>query len=366
MIHIEKYSAANKISKRWVQELINRNIIASEKINGKRYIIAPPEIKSDASNLLPPEKFKSEIRTYVGKCGKLYIREALKRIKEYEQATGIKIKGLSGRTLYGIAEGKRSVYHKLRKDSGTARNPILAATKDKIEAMAGHLYMKLGEQNYRFVTTWIQELARANESLYEIAAIPQPTLYRYVRNFLAPYKSVWDFANDHKTFLKGLAKVQGAFTDDIEFMDYIAFDDRKADVAGSWYYNDAKQKWELRKVWYWIAIEMLTMMPVGWVILPREPNSEDVVNVLVQSMLKVGLPKKGYLFDNGIGYSERLCNFTGKVKLQCSGSGYFENEYLPVAAYEPTHKSNIELFNRHIKKSLMYGIRIMWADRVMK
>lgn len=352
MMHIKEYCRINSISRRHLKRLIDKGTIPSNKINGQRYIIVPPSVDISNPSSQSPATFKAEIREYVGKCGKLYIKEALKRIREYEQATGIKVKGLSGRTLYGIAEGKRPVHHKLRKDSGTARNQLLAASKDKIEAMAGNLYIKLGEKNYRFVTTRIQELARDNESLYEIAAIPQPTLYRFVRNYLSPYESVWDFANDHKTFLKGLSKVQGAFTDDIEFMDYIAFDDRKADVAGSWYYNDAKQKWELRKVWYWIAIEMLTMMPVGWVVLPREPNSEDVINVLVQSMLKVGLPKKGYLFDNGIGYSERLCKFTHKVKLQCSGSGYFEKEYLPVAAYEPTHKSNIELFNRHIKKEL--------------
>lgn len=351
MIHINDYCEKNKISRRWVKELINRNQIPSEKINGQRYIIAPPQVKSsETSEYLTAEKFKSEIREFVAKCGKLYIKEALKRISEYENATGCKIKGLSGRTLYGIAEGKRSIYHRKRKDSGTVRNPNLATAKEKIEAIAGKLYMQLGEQNYRFVTTRIQELARQNESLYEVAAIPQPTLYRYVKNYLSQYKNVWDYANNHKAFLKSLPKIQGAFTDDIEFMDYIAFDDRKADVAGSWYWNEVKAKWELRKVWYWIAIEMLTMMPVGWVILPREPNSEDVINVLIQSMLKVGLPKKGYLFDNGIGYSERVQTFMNRVKLQSAGSEYFSRDYMPVAPYEPTHKSNIELFNRHIKK----------------
>lgn len=353
MIHIDDYCDANGVSRRWVKELINRNQILSAKINGLRYIITPPPVKTaDTSDLLPPGKFKAEIRKYVSKVGKLYIKDALKRISEYEKVTGQKIKGLSARTLYGIAEGKRTVYHSKRKDSGTVRNPNLSLTKEKIEAMAGKLFMQLGEKNFRFVTTRIQELAKQNESLYEVAAIPQPTLYRYIKNYLSPYKNVWDYANNHKAFLKSLPKVQGAFTDDIEFMDYIAFDDRKADVAGSWYWNEVKSKWELRKVWYWIAIEMLTMMPIGWVILPREPNSEDVINVLIQSMLKVGLPKKGYLFDNGIGYSERVQTFMSRVKLQSAGSGYFSRDYMPVTPYEPTHKSNIELFNRHIKKEL--------------
>ena len=353
MIHIEDYCKVKGITRRWVKELINRNVIPSEKINGQRYIIVPPSVRTaEESGFPPPEKFKAGIREFIGRVGKLYIKEALKRISEYETATGNKIKGLSGRTLYGIAEGKRAVYHRKRKDFGTVRNPNLATAKEKIEAMAGKLFMQLGEKNFRFVTTRIQELARENESLYEVAAIPQPTLYRYVRNYLTPYNNVWDYANNHKAFLKSLPKVQGAFTDDIEFMDYIAFDDRKADVAGSWYWNEVKSKWELRKVWYWIAIEMLTMMPVGWVILPREPNSEDVINVLIQSMLKVGLPKKGYLFDNGIGYSERVQFFMSRIKLQSAGSGYFSRDYMPVAPYEPTHKSNIELFNRHIKKEL--------------
>lgn len=351
MMHIEDYCEANKVTRQWVKELINRNVLPSEKINGQRYIICPPAVSNtDTSEFLSPDKFKAEIRSFVGKAGKLYVREALKRISDYEKATGCKIKGLSGRTLYGIAEGKRSVYQKKRKDSGIVRNPNMVKAQQRIEAIAGNLFIKLGERNSRFVTTRIQELAQKHEDLYEIAAIPQPTLYRCVNNYLKQYKDVWEYANAHKKFQNGLLKVQGAFTDSIEFMDYIAFDDRKADVAGSWYWNEIKGKMELRKVWYWIAIEMLTMMPVGWVILPREPNSEDVINVLIQSMLKVGLPKKGYLYDNGIGNSVRVQDFMSRVKLQSSGSEYFVNDFVPVAPYEPTHKSNIELFNRHIKK----------------
>ncbi len=349
MIHIDEYCSIYNISRQHVKKHIDRGILPSEKINGQRYIIVLP---ADTPSTLSPEKFKAEIRSFVQMAGKSYIPKALKKINDYEKSIGKKISGLSQRALYRIANNQQSVYHKIRADKGKVINPNLAAAKEKIEAMAGHLFIKLGEKNYRFVTTRIQELARENESLYEIAAIPQTTLYRFISNYLKPYSSVWDYCNDHKQFLKDLPKVQGAFTDDIEFMDYIAFDDRKADIAGSWYWNEVKNKWELRKVWYWIAIEMLTMMPVGWVVLPREPNSDDVINVLQQSMANVGLPKKGYLFDNGIGNSERVQTFMEHIQKAASGSEYFTKDFKPVAPYEPTHKSNIELFNRHIKKEL--------------
>lgn len=352
MKHIKEYCSINGISRRWVKELVNRGQLPSEKINGQRYIICPPSVSTaDASDLLPPDKFKEEIRTFVGKAGKLYIREALRRISDYEKATGCKIKGLSGRTLYGIAEGKRSVYHRKRKDSGTIRNENLSTAKEKIEAMTAKLYMDLGQPNIRFIVTRLQEIARTTESLYEIAAIPQPTLYRYVSQWIKnnDFDKCYEYYNQHKSFLKRLPKVTGSFSDDINFMDYIAFDDRKGDVAGSLYYDEVTGKTKLRKVWYWIAIEMLTMKPVGWVILPREPNSDDVINVLIQSMMNVGLPKKGYLFDNGIGNSGKVQSFMSRIKTLAAGSEYLEKDFIPVAPYEPTHKANIERFNRFIK-----------------
>ena len=184
MMHIEEYCRINNITRRWVKELINRNQISSEKINGKRYIICPPPVNStDTSNLLPPDKFKAEIRTYVQRAGKLYIKTALKRISEYELATGTKICGLSGRTLYGIAEGKRAVYHRKRKDTGKARNSNLAAAREKIEAIAGHWFIKLGEKNPRYITTLLQERASHYKSLYQLVAIPHPKHFRYVINY---------------------------------------------------------------------------------------------------------------------------------------------------------------------------------------
>lgn len=349
MMHIDEYSSAYNISRRQVERLIDSNQLPSTKINGQRFIITPPP--ADAPDI-EVDKFKEEIRTYVKTAGKQYVKVALKRIKEYERATGKSIRGLSNKVLYKIAAGHMPVFHKKRCDAGTVKNNNLLMSKEKVEAIAAKLYVECGEPNTKFVTTRIQEMAREEKSLYEVAAIPQTTLYAHLRKFIASndLKSCWLYCNRHKDFLKRLPTVQGAFTDRNEFMDYIAFDDRKADVAGSWYFDEVSNKWKMRKVWYWIAIEMLTMMPLGWVILPREPNSEDVIKVLLQTMLQAGLPKKGYLFDNGIGNSVRVQKFMERVKMQSAGSGYFTRDFVPVAPYEPTHKSNIELFNRHIKK----------------
>lgn len=348
MIHIEEYCENNSVSRRWVKELINRGQLASTKLNGQRYIIVPPSASTPG---MDAEKFKDEIRLYVSKGGKPYVQEALKKIAEFEKATGTKIRGLSDKVLYKIASGKATAFRKKRCDTGTARNSNLILGAEKVNAIAAKLYMDCGEPNVRFITTRITELAQRHELLYEIAAIPFPTLYRHIANWIKAndYNTSWEYYNRHKDFLKRLPKVHGAFTDNIEFMDYIAFDDRKADVAGSWYHDPVDNKMKLRKVWYWLAIEMKTMMPLGWVIMPREPNSDDVIDVLIQTMLQAGLPKKGYLFDNGIGYSERVVKFMERVQLQSSGSGYFTNTFKPVAPYEPTHKANVERFFRFIK-----------------
>jgi len=346
MMHIEDYCAANGVTRQWVKELVNRGELPSAKINGQRYIITPPRIDVPA---IDPKKFRDEIRSYVAEAGKPYVKEALRRVAEYEKAHGIKLKGLSNKVLYKIADNKLSVHHKKRKDSGTTRNDNLLKACNKAKAIAAKLHLECGQKNVRFVVTRLHELAQRNESLYDIAAVPYATLYRFIDNFLKDLSSSWDYHNRHKDFLKRFPTVQGAFTDNIEFMDYIAFDDRKADVAGSWWIDPVDGKRKLRKVWYWTAVEMLTWMPVGYVILHREPNSEDVINVLLQSMLQYGLPKKGYLFDNGIGYSERVQKFMERVKLQSAGSGYFTDDFIPRAAYEPTQKANIERFNRLLK-----------------
>lgn len=348
MMHIEEYCAHNNLSRRQVERRIAADILSTTKLNGQRYIIVPPSVNAPD---MDPQKFKEEIRSYVLRAGTGYVKEALKKIAEFERATGTKIRGLSDKVLYKIASGKATAFRKKRCDTDTARNSNLVIAKEKIEAIAAKLYIDCGEPNVRFITTRIIELAERHEMLYEIAAIPHSTLYRYISKWIDhnDFKKSWEYYNRHKDFLKRLPKVHGAFTDNIEFMDYIAFDDRKADVAGSWWFDKVDNKWKLRKVWYWLAIEMHTMMPVGWVIMPREPDSDDVINVLIQSMLSVGLPNKGYLFDNGVGYSERVVKFMERVKLQSSGSGYFTNDFKPVAPYEPTHKANVERFFRFIK-----------------
>lgn len=357
MIHIEDYCQTNSMSRRHVKRLVDKGVLNSTKLNGRRYIVFPPS--ADAGSFGNPEQFKKEIRSYVERAGKGYIKEALKRVEEFEKKTGRKLKGLSAKVLYKIAAGKATVHHKQRSDAGSTRNSNLELSREKVQAIAAKLYMDAGEPSVRFITTRIMELAQRNEQLYEVAAVPPSTLYRYVSNFIKDndYDDCWKYYNRHKEFLKKLPTVQGAFTDNIGFMDYIAFDDRKADVAGSYWLDPVDGKMKLRKVWYWIAIEMLTMMPVGWVILPREPNSEDVISVLLQSMLQYGLPKKGYLFDNGIGYSERVQKFMERVKLQSAGSGYFTQPFKPVAPYEPTHKANIERFNRFIKSEHDAGFK---------
>lgn len=348
MMHIDEYVENNNISRRWVEKLISRGQLASTKLNGQRYIIVPPSASTPG---MDAEKFKDEIRLYVSKGGKPYVCEALKKIAEFEKATGTKIRGLSDKVLYKIAAGKTTAFRKKRCDTGTARNSNLILGSEKVNAIAAKLYMECGQKNVRFVVTRLLELAERNESLYEIASIPFSTLYRNINRFIGVngFKGCYDYYNRHKDFLKQFPSVQGAFTDNIEFMDYIAFDDKKSDVSGSWWMDPLDGKMKLRKVWKWLAIEMLTQRPLGWVILPREPNSDDVINVLIQTMLQYGLPKKGYLFDNGIGYSDRVIKFMERVKLQSAGSGYFTNTFKPVAPYEPTHKANVERFFRYLK-----------------
>lgn len=283
-------------------------------------------------------------------------REAIEQITA--MYNGNLPKGLSIKSIYRKWHNRLHLNQpKTRADRGNPRNKLLAEKKDIIINNFLKLYYIIGQPNCMFAVKRLQEIARQTEELYEIAAIPRMTLYKFCRQYLINNNIIqsWNYANQRGKFEK--LSVIGAFTNDIEFMDWYAMDDRKADISGVLVWDEVKKEWKTKTVFYWIIIEMKTMMPVGWVIKPDALNAQDVINALNLAFMTYGLPKKGILFDNGIGYSSQVQSYIARIKQLYAGSGYFTEQFRPGPAYMPTYKANIERFNKFLKDEFDLNFR---------
>lgn len=333
---IQEYCSRNGIGKTTAYRHAKKGIIIIK--NGK---VIFPDVKPDPNTII------IEAGT---------AREAIEQITA--MYNGNLPKGLSVKSIYRKWHNRHQLNQpKIRADRGNPRNKLLADKKDQIINTFLHLYYKIGQPNCMFVVKRLQEIARQTEELYEIAAIPQITLYKFCRQYLIDNNLLnsWNYINRRGRFKQ--LSITGAFTDDIEFMDYYAMDDRKADISGVLVWDEVKKEWKTKTVFYWIIIEMKSMMPVGWVIKPDALNAQDVINALNQAFLSYGLPKKGILFDNGIGYSSQVQSFITRLKQLYAGSGYFTKAYSPGPAYMPTYKANIERFNKFLKDEFDLNFR---------
>jgi len=333
---IKEYCNRYGISRRTAYYYAQRGII-----NINNGIVTIPEVLPDPINIIIEAEYPSEA---INQLTAMY--------------EGNLPKGFSKKSIYRKWHKRHKLNQfKVRIDKGKPRNKLLNKMKDTVINNFLQIYYKIGQPNCMFAVKRLQEIASKTEELYEIAAIPRITLYKFCRQYLIDNNLLqsWNYANRRGKFQQ--ISITGAFTDDIEFMDWYAMDDRKADISGVLVWDEVKKEWKTKTVFYWIIIEMKTMMPIGWVIKPDALNSQDVINALNQAFLSYGLPKKGILFDNGIGYSAQVQYYITRIKQLYCGSGYFTSPFKPGPAYTPTYKANIERFNKLLKDEFDLNFR---------
>ena len=350
MTHIEDYCMQNGISKMTAYRMVSKGELKAIKMNGLTYVIpgkcVPTLEHGDERKLISEKKHKFDKA----------ILSAQKRISQFpSDATAIRTKLVSdiegevealrsiGVNIHGY--NAKSIYRKLKKDRldrktradrFVIKNEILSRpeVREKIYESAVCIYMECATSNFSLLSDLILERAKREEELYEVAAIPRSTLYSFLKNDFenSGYKTLHKYLNHFNLFKKTLPKVSGAFTDDIDFFDYIIGDDHKLDVSAVLAWDEASRKWQHKQVKIWFWIEAKTMFPLGWEIKVGDFTVNDLKESLTRAFLQWGLPKKAVVVDNGIGRGQEFKNF-----LLRAGLGTEQLQFS--AAYDPTNKA---------------------------
>lgn len=352
MLKLERYIEVTGESRRNVFLKLADGRLLRKIISGELYVIQPSEISKlndkQKALILSDKKKEWDARISFANQNKELRSDVIKEISEDVAgyvSMGFKVVGYNEKTLYKkISTGKTT--RSTRKDKSTYKNSILSKPdiQKKILDLATQpvsknekgLYFQDTRGSIRFLADRIQYIAKQREDLYEIAAIPFPTLYRFLNNNLTEsgLKEVHVFENHHDQWNKNKPFVEGAFTSDINFMDWLSLDDHMIQIAGVEVYNELKNKVEVKTVYTWFVVEAKTMMPIAYDIKIRDFNSTDIKLLFMQALMNVGKPVKGFLFDNGLASANSNLQMLNQLGIN----------YRTAKPYNPTGKATMERF----------------------
>ena len=268
-----------------------------------------------------PESLKSEfikeIKARVNEHGKDVIPFYLNKIKEFEEFHHTTLRGVSEKSLYAIASGTRKISRKRRSDAGAYKNATVIESLPKILALAQKYFFSSANENYLLTRDMVIAHARNDEEFWEVASITPSTLYNVIRaeGISAGWSDVHIYKNHFNNWDAHRSYVTGAFTDDVNFGDFIIGDDHKNDVHQIANYIREKGKIELAKPYTWSWNEGLTQNVEALIIKPTPLNVEDLKLSLLQALANFGKPVKGILTDNGIAKSPEFVAFCKRLKI---------------------------------------------------
>ncbi|GMU99347.1 MAG: hypothetical protein AMXMBFR51_20820 [Ignavibacteriota bacterium] len=284
---------------------------------------------------------------HLAKIGQLDDKETIKNVlimvKHYEDVLKIKLRGYNYKSICEKIKGNRPIYRKERGDKGSIRNQVVAENFAKILELVSFYYFKDAEGKLNTAIDLALAYAKRNENYYELTTLKnyKSTLRRQLSLHFreSGYQTIHDYLNHYNRFKNSLPRVTGAFTDDIKFMSRIYGDDHKADVASVWVYDDIKKEVVQRQVMIWSWDEPVTMKT--WVYCKAGAlNVDDLIQSVIPVILEVGLPREGFVTDNGIAKSEKWKRFISRLY---EATGLATNGYRFSPAYEPTSKATTEL-----------------------
>ncbi len=358
MIHIEEYIQQSNLSRRTIERYIQAGELLSIKLNGKTFILKDDQLAGlkakSRKQIISSVKDQLNVMLTEAHNNPALKSETIKNIEKVILSWSLHniiIKGYDKKSCYRKINDLGKIERKTRSDKFSIRNEVLSANMPKLRPLAAYIYKKNAQGNLSIICDLIKFHAKNDEEYYEFANVPKATLYRQLTlDFKqSGFKSVHQYFNHHNLWAKTLPTVTGAFTDDINFFDYIAGDDHKADVASVYVYDEASGKTILKQVKIWLWVEVRTMMPLGWIIKTGDINSRDLELSLAEVFLRWGLPKKQILIDNGIGRSAEFQAFVNKIY---AGMREGRGKIHYSAAYTPTNKATMERSFGLIKNEL--------------
>jgi len=365
MIHIQEYAKLCRKSRRTIERQIRKGqLLVVKKL--KTYIVEPDKIAEEQKI---KEALKHNWDQAIQKCIHLFskikdvssanaalrniINHIIKQKEEFEYKYNTSIRGYSYKSIRRkITSGK--VTRSTRADKFSVKNRILkiSTNQSRLINLASYVYYKNSTSNFSLLTDLIIEYSKRNEDFYEFAAVPRSTLYKFLYNRFTQSgaQSIHQFLNHKNLFHANLPKVPGAFTHDIDFMQYILGDDNLRDTHSVLVWDDTARNYVPKRARIWKWIEAKTMYPVGWLIKVGDFTTADLINSLTNVLYQYGLPKESIVVDNGIGRGQEFKGFLAKLGLIVpdekiySKLGYWQHEQrLDFSeAYTTTNKAPVE------------------------
>lgn len=356
MLHIDEYLSNHpNLSRATLYRKLEAGKLLSILKNGKTYIIEPDKLKD-----YPPKVINEITRQVEGQLDKMIIRAAankdnragnlkyIEKLSECYKAEGLQLKkGYGLKTLYRKINDLNQLNRKSRCDNRFYRQPLVnKMLHSHILPLAAHIYFTNAKPNIYNTTHLLRDFAKTREDLYEVAAIPSPSLYRVLKREFAGLgmKEKHQLHNHFNKWFVKKAYNTGAFTDDINFMDYILGDDNKRNIASAWVYNNHTRRCELKQIKSWHWIEAKTGKVLSYINKTTDLNADDLILTLIEALQKVGIPRKGIIIDNGIGSSEDIDNFITQLNyaLLLKDKNAHTLKVKFSKPYHPTDKAPIE------------------------
>ena len=206
--------------------------------------------------------------------------------------------------------------------------------RDKAIMLAAYFFFKNAQPKMRALAVTMQEYSKKAIDFVEIATIPRSTLVEFLnRKFDSlALKLKHEQANNYTKFISRLAYNEGAFTNDIKFMQWWCIDDHVEEVAAVLVWNELEKKWEPKKVYHWAIMDAFTFEVIAYMLKPEPFTAQDIKTLLIQALMSRGRPSKGILMDNGLAASKLCAEFLT----------YLQINFDPGPAYAPLHKAVLE------------------------
>ena len=366
---IEDYCERYNVKQRTVYYQLQRGLLNSTKITGKKYIIVETpeteavklnEISSTVVVANKKQEYKERIKTIAimirnnGRSEKTenMISDIIKEIKILKER-GIEIKGYGQRNIQIMIKkylnGATELKRKTREDKFKPRVKLVKERPEIYELaidIISDFYLKDPLHSLRNAIDRTRYECEKREDLWEVRALNFYTLRKWLTDeFKASgMKTISDYINHRNIWRKRLGYVKGAFTHDIGFRDVYAFDDRKTDVDGAFDFNKETGKLEKKKVYMWSCVDAHTMEILGFKMQAKAFCEDDLLMLMMQVFKQYGLPNHKIIYDNGLMAGERCSQFFNRLELEAVGVCAEAQK-----AYSPTDKATMERVHGFMK-----------------
>lgn len=343
MIVRERYLALRGIKERRYYVLLRQGSIFShtDPDTGAVYVIDPemdiPEGAVDSTRDAITGEFKKMClyaNTHPAKTKDTV--DKIQRIVKTWNKKGLALRGWSKTKCYEKIKDTKLLDRKQRWDKNIrVYNSVLqsADNQDKLAVLFSKFYQVdySKRPSIRQLIHRVKMFAENNRVFSDLKSVPYSTMHNHLTALIKQHgmDKKHLLKNAYSEFAQDRVYVDGAFTSEIQFMDWYQMDDHNMEVSGALVWDEGKGKYVNRKVYLWMISEVKTMYPIAYMIQARPFRQEDIKILMMKALMQMGRPRKGILMDNGLAASKECREFLDRLRIV----------HDPGEAYDPRHKA---------------------------